>query len=123
MSITCQVWDLNYDLVTDSLKLKCKIWTPCKLGELEEDLTRYEHLPNFVVEGYYCSRHQIVAPTTITLKNIKQWPKFSRFYLLADYGPFTFYVPDWDLITKAPAEIYLNAYKRYNSVIEDSPSR
>lgn len=111
MSITCQVWDIKYS--QDQVLLTCKLWTPCKVGECLEEPISFEYLPGFVVQGYYSPKLETVAPHRLVLTNLSRWPEVSKFYLLRDYPPFLFYIPDWDLQTRAPAEIVSNAWERF----------
>jgi hypothetical protein len=89
------------------------VWTPCKIGTLEEETVEYEALPGFIVTGQYSPKLDLVSPQKITINNVSKWPQYSKFYLMQDYGPFMFYHPDWELTTFAPAELYLNSWKRF----------
>ena len=109
MSITCQVWDIKHIPDQDLAILTCKIWTPCKVGECLDDPVQAEYLPGFIVQGYYSPKLGVIAPHRLVLAGLSKWAEVSKYYLLQEYPPFLFYVPEWDLQTRSPGELFMRA--------------
>lgn len=116
MSIICQTWDIKHVPDKDQLYLTNKIWSPCKVGECHEDPLQIEYLPGFIIQGFYSPKLEVIVPHRIVLNKINNWPEVSMHYMLKDYPPFLFYIPDWNIQTKSPAEVFISAWNRYRTV-------